>query len=113
MPEIPYAQEIVEQTVAIARHQLRAPEDFDHDLSRWEFSVLASLHGWMRTQLRAYNALGIEYSTSDAAWMLYRAALEIIPARPKHSQRRNGRPFLLDRAAALVADREAPLQSST
>ncbi|MFD2794631.1 hypothetical protein ACFS27_13825 [Promicromonospora vindobonensis] len=113
MPEIPYAQEIVEQTLATARHQLRAPEDFDHDLSRWEFSVLASLHGWMRTQLRAYNALGIEYSVGDVAWLLYRAAVEIIPPRPKHSQRRNGRPFLLDRAAALVADREASAQSSS
>ncbi|PUB32502.1 hypothetical protein C8K30_1011028 [Promicromonospora sp. AC04] len=107
MPEIPYAQEIVQQTLATARHQLRAPEDFDHDLSRWEFSVLASLHAWMMTQIRAYNALSIEYSPSDIAWLLYRAALEIIPARPKHGQRRNGRPFLLDRAAALVADREA------
>lgn len=112
MPEIPYAQEIVEQTVATARHQLRAPEDFDHDLSRWEFSVLASLHGWMRTQLRAYNALGLEYSARDVAWLLYRAALEIVPSRPKHNQRRNGRPFLLDRAAALVADREASAQSN-
>jgi hypothetical protein len=112
MPDIPYSQTIVEQTLTSARHQLRDPGDFNHDMSRWEFSVLASLHGWMRTQLRAYSALGVEYSTSDTAWLLYKAALDVIPARPKHSERRNGRPFLLDRAAALVADREARSSSA-
>ena len=109
---IPYSQVIVEQTLASAHHQLRDPGDFDHDMSRWEFSVLASLYGWMRTQLRAYSALGVEYSTGDTAWLLYKAALDVIPARPKHSERRNGRPFLLDRAAALVADREARSSST-
>jgi hypothetical protein len=112
MPDIPYSQAIVEQTQASARHQLRDPGDFNHDLSRWEFSVLASLYGWMRTQLRAYNALGVEYSTGDITWLLYKAALDVIPVRPKHSERRNGRPFLLDRAAALVADREARSSST-
>ncbi|MEU0030689.1 hypothetical protein [Streptomyces sp. NPDC006335] len=112
MPHIPYSQAIVEQTLASAHHQLRDPGDFNHDMSRWEFSVLASLYGWMRTQLRAYSALGVKYSTGDTAWLLYKAALDIIPARPKHSEQRNGRPFLLDRAAALVADREARSSST-
>ncbi|MFC8125519.1 hypothetical protein [Streptomyces sp. NPDC057302] len=107
MPDIPYSQAIIEQTLVSAHHQLRDPGDFNHDMSRWEFSVLASLYGWMRTQLRAYSALGVAYSTGDTTWLLYKAALDVIPARPKHSERRNGRPFLLDRAAALVADREA------
>jgi hypothetical protein len=112
MPDIPYSQAIVEQTLASARHHLRDPGDFNHDMSRWEFSVLASLHGWMRTQLRAYSALGVEYSAGETAWLLYKVALDVIPARPKHSELRNGRPFLLDRAAALVADREARSSSS-
>ncbi|WP_405824550.1 hypothetical protein OG705_30025 [Streptomyces sp. NBC_00838] len=112
MPDIPYSQAIIEQTLASARHQFRDPGDFNHDMSRWEFSVLASLYGWMRTQLRAYSALGVEYSTGDTAWLLYKTALDVIPARPKHSERRNGRPFLLDRAAALVADREASSSST-
>jgi hypothetical protein len=107
MPEIPYAREIVGETLDQARDQLRSIDDFDNDHSRWEFSVLASLYSWMRTQLRSYSAVGIEYASSDIAWLLYAAAIEVIPTRPKHSQRRNGRPFLLDRAAALVADRES------
>ncbi|MFC9756713.1 hypothetical protein [Streptomyces sp. NPDC056921] len=112
MPDIPYSQAIIEQTLTNARHQFRDPGDFDHDMSRWEFSVLASLYGWMQTQLRAYNAVGVEYSTGDTAWLLYKAALDVIPPRPKHNQRRNGRPFLLDRSAALVADREAGSSSA-
>ncbi|MFE7118670.1 hypothetical protein ACFU99_24955 [Streptomyces sp. NPDC057654] len=112
MPDIPYSQAIVEQTLASAHRQLRDPGDFNHDMSRWEFSVLASLYAWMRTQLRAYSALGVEYSSGDTAWLLYQAALAVIPARPKHSERRNGRAFLLDRAAALVADREARATSA-
>ncbi|MFE4834464.1 hypothetical protein ACFRAU_07260 [Arthrobacter sp. NPDC056691] len=112
MPDIPYAQAIVEQTVANARGQLKSAADFNHDMSRWEFSVLASLFGWLRTQLRDYSAYGVEYSSSDAAWLLYRASLEVIPARPKHNQLRNGRPFLLDRAAALIAERETAARSS-
>lgn len=112
MPDIPYSQAIIEQTLASARHQLRDPGDFNHDMSRWQFSVLASLYSRMRTQLRAYSALGVEYSTGDTAWALYKAALDVIPARPKRSERRNGRPFLLDRAPALVADREARSSST-
>ncbi|MDX3020089.1 hypothetical protein [Streptomyces acidiscabies] len=113
MPDIPYAQVIVEQALASARRQFRDPGDFNDDMSRWEFSVLALLYGWLRTQLRAYSALGVEYSAGDTAWLLYKAALDVIPARPKHSEQRNGRPFLLDRAAALVADREARSSSIT
>lgn len=112
MPDIPYSQAIIEQTLTSARHQLRDPGDFNHDMSRWEFSVFASLYGWMRTQLLAYSALGVEYSAGDTAWLLYMAALDVIPPRPKHNQRRNGKPFLLDRAAALVADREASSSSA-
>ncbi|WP_328964229.1 hypothetical protein [Streptomyces virginiae] len=92
MPGIPYSQAIIEQTLSGARHQLRDPGDFNHDMSRWEFSVLASLYGRMRTQLPACSALGVEYSTGDTSWVLYKAGLDVIPARPEHSERRNGRP---------------------
>lgn len=92
MPGIPYSQAIIEQTLSGARHQLRDPGDFNHDMYRWEFSALASLYGRMRTQLRACSALGVEYSTGDTSWVLYKAGLDVIPGRPKHGERRNGRP---------------------
>ncbi|MFI9629290.1 hypothetical protein [Streptomyces sp. NPDC052042] len=107
MPDIPYADRIVEQTLNGARDRLKLPEDFEHDLSRWEFSVLGTLYHWMQAPLQTYGTFGMQYSTGDRAWLLHQAALEVLPARPKHNERRNGRPFLLDRAAALVAEREA------
>jgi hypothetical protein len=106
-PDIPHAAEIIERTLASARDRLRDPSAFGHDMSRWEFSVLGMLYRWMQIPLGTYSAFGVRYSATDRTWLLYRAALGVIPARPKHKQLRNGRPFLLDRAAALVADRDA------
>ncbi|MEU7318371.1 hypothetical protein [Streptomyces sp. NPDC007083] len=107
MPDIPHATKLIEQTLAGDRQELNNPERFDHDLSRWEFSVLARLYHRLRTVQRTYESFGLVYSAGDTAWLLYRAALDVIPSRPKHTQTRNGRPFLLDRAAALIAEREA------
>ena len=107
MPDIPHASKIVEQTLVSARDRLRSQSDFDNDTSRWEFSVLGTLYHWMQVPLCTHSAFGVEYSAGDRAWLLYWAALDVLPARPKHGQLRNGRPFLLDRAAALVAEREA------
>jgi hypothetical protein len=107
MPDVPHAAKIVEQTLASARDRLRGQGDFGGDMSRWEFSVLGTLHHWMQVPLRAHSAFGATYSAGDQAWLLYQAVLDVIPPRPKHAQLRNGRPYLLDRAAALVAEREA------
>lgn len=107
MPEIPHAESIVERTVAAARTRLRAKEDFQGDLSRWEFSVLGTIYHWLQESLNSYRTIGATYSSGDQAWLLYLAGLKLIPNRPKHAQLRNGRPFLLDRAAALVAARVA------
>ncbi|WP_219152267.1 hypothetical protein [Amycolatopsis sp. TNS106] len=112
MPVIPHAETIVEQTVLGARGRLRRPDDFHNDLSRWEFSVLGTLYHWMQVPLRTLGTLGNHYTPGDRAWLLYRAALEVLPARPKHTQLRNQRPFLLERAAALVAEREAAAQKA-
>lgn len=111
MPDIAYSQAIIEQTLAGSHKRLKRPEDFGHDLSRWEFSVLGVLYSWMQVPLGTYRDLGARYTVGDQAWLLYRATLEVIPSRPKHAQMRNGRPFLLDRAAALVAAREASAAS--
>lgn len=107
MPDIPYAQAIIKQTLAGSLDRLKTPEDFDNDFSRWEFSVLGVLYTGMQLPLRTYRSFGAEFSIGDQAWLLYQTSLKVIKPRPKHSQMRNGRPFLLDRAAALVAAREA------
>jgi hypothetical protein len=106
LTRIRFGEDIVEATLASARERLRDPEDFDNDMSRWEFSVLGTAYGMLRTQLSAYSAFG-SYDGGQRSLLLYAVAKELIPFRPKHAQTRNGRPFLLDRAAALVAARLA------
>lgn len=112
LESIPYAETIIRFVLATDREALDDPERFGHDMSRWEFSVLARLHSRLETGQRAYQDLGAVFTSGDTAWLLYRAASEVIPPRPKHAQMRNGRPFLLDRAAALVAEREAGRQAA-
>lgn len=103
-PEIPGGQEIVTRTLDGAAPRFKTPDDFDHDTSRWEFSTLGVLHREMRRHLVIVGFLKrTRYSDSDVAWLLYEAAREVLPPRPKHREKRNGRPFLLDRAAAMVA----------
>lgn len=108
MPEIPLTEQIVTGVVVAAHGHLRSIEDFNHDTSRWEFSVLGSLYGWLRTQLAiAEGTSSHHYDDSDRAWLLYAAAVRMLPARDKHAQLRNGRPYLLDQAASMVAKARA------
>lgn len=104
IPRIKGGQQIIERTLEGARPRLKCLDDFAGDHSRWEFSLLGTLFREMRQHL---VVIGFQrrttYSAGDQAWLLYQAALEAIPSRAKHEERRNGRPFLLDRAAAMVA----------
>lgn len=102
--EIKGGQQIVERTLEAARPRLKRLDDFADDHSRWEFSILGTLFREMRQHLVVVGFLcRTSYSASDQAWLLYQAAVQAIPGRAKHHERRNGRPFLLDRAAAMVA----------
>lgn len=103
-PEITGGDEIVSQTLCGADPRFKSLDDFNGDSSRWEFSILGTLHLEMRRHLVLQRALsGSTYSDSDVAWLLYEASREVLPPRPKHREKRNGRPYLLDRAAAMVA----------
>lgn len=111
-PDIAFRDEIVEAVTAEGLP--KSIDDFDHDASRWEFSSLAVLYKRVRSQTVVRESIPPElggvsepYSDSDQAWLLYLSASMLIPYRPKHNETRNGRPFLLDRAASLVAERKA------
>jgi hypothetical protein len=106
-PDIPGGSQIVRQTVAAAGHRFKTLDDFGGDHSRYEFSVLGTLHRQMLNHLVEHISLGRSYSSSDLAWLLFQAAQQVIPERAKHRERRNGRPFLLDRAAAMVAQQKS------
>src|SRR5699024_5582100 len=106
MPEITSASEIIADTVRGSAQRRKRLEDFDGDRSRWEFSILGTLYAEMLTHLSLYGSLNLTgYTSGEQTWLLYRAATEVLPERAKHAEARNGRPFLLDRAAALIADR--------
>lgn len=111
MPEIPSGPEIITATIKGSTKRRKALEDFDGDRSRWEFSVLGTLYAEMLVHLRLYGSMHLTgYSSGEQTWLLYQAALEVLPERTKHAEIRNGRPFLLDRAASLVADRQIRFQ---
>lgn len=104
MPQIPDSTAIIRHVLSKSTPALRTPEEFGNDYSRWEFSVLSRLYIRMLPELSTYGQKNAtSYTDSDRAWLLYTTALEVIPLRHKHLERRNGRPFLLDRAATLIA----------
>lgn len=107
LPAIPDSTAIISHVLSKGTPALRTLEEFGSDHSRWEFSVLRRLYIRMLPELATYGQKNsTAYTDSDRAWLLYTAALEVIPPRHKHRERRNGRPFLLDRAAALIAERK-------
>jgi hypothetical protein len=104
VPEITDSREIIERTIAGAAPRFKTLEQFAGDNSRFEFSVLGVLHREMRRHLVRFGFVNrVTFSQDDQAWLLYQATLQALPNRPKHSELRNGRPFLLDRAAAMIA----------
>ena len=106
IPEIPHARTIIAKARLRAQRRLKTLDDFHGDYSRWEFSVLGTLYREMLSPLIQFSGQS-GYSQNDRAWLLYQAAVEELPHRPKHNERRNNRPFLLDRAAAMVASQHA------
>lgn len=103
-PEIKAGQQVIDRTLALSAQRFKTLEQFGGDQSRYEFSILGVLYRQMRVQLVLFSFVHRStYSDSDHAWLLYQAAMKVLPSRPKHNERRNGRPFLLDRAAAMVA----------
>ena len=104
LPDIPGAGSLVDSAVIAVADRMRHPRDFHNDMSRWEFSVLRLL--WTRLD-RACSfteeVSGTRVSPEDLTRLLYCAAVRVLPHRAKHDQLRNGRPYLLERAAAMVA----------
>ncbi|WP_240371979.1 hypothetical protein [Brevibacterium zhoupengii] len=110
-PEITGGEEIVSRTLDGADPRFKTLDDFAGDASRWEFSVLGTLYNEMRRHLVVVGYLRrTSFSDGDVAWLLFEAVQQVLPPRSKHRERRNGRPFLLDRSAAMVAEnrRKAP-----
>lgn len=103
-PKIPAMGRVIRQSLANAESRLKDPDAFGNDMSRYEFSVLGVLHRQIQFEAATVeDERRIKYSPSDRAWLLYLAAKEVLPPRAKHREQRSGRPFLLHRAAEMVA----------
>lgn len=103
IPSIPDATAIVDATLRGVEGRLKSVDDFHGDASRYEFSVLGVLYREMLRHLIARIGAGLRFSQSDRAWLLYLASVEVLEPRAKHHEFRNNRPYLLDRAAAMIA----------
>jgi hypothetical protein len=102
--EIPFADKIVDSALAKAEQWFKEPSDFDDDLSRWEFSVIAILIPSIEREVAVFRTTNrVTYSDSDIAHLLHRAAARAIPSRPKHHEMRHGRPYLLERCLQAIA----------
>lgn len=98
----------------------KTPEDFNNDMSRWEYSQLSFLVKETSKSLTTHKAIaealsvttGINPITTPApehvARMTYQLAQDLIPHREKHTQERQGMPFLLYQIVALVEQLYAP-----
>lgn len=89
----------------------KTPDDFDNDMSRWEFSQLGKLSRVLIDKLTLDVTVGISPAVTpdDLTALLYLCALDVIPHRPKHDGRRSGMPFLLSQAQAMIAGTEVPV----
>lgn len=107
-PKIPFADRIIKAAIEHAAPQFKTPADFHDDLSRWEFSILNALYRHLQPELDFYAARArVVFTDSDIAWLLYHAAAQVLPPREKHLGRRNGRPYLLERAVQMTAAQRA------
>lgn len=104
-PDVPRVDQIIE---LVTRRPLeKTPEDFHNDYSRYEFSALGILFNRLKTILIAIKEVepDVVYDEAAMSWLIYEAAVQMLPARDKHAEVRNGMPLLLNAAVSLVARR--------
>lgn len=110
-PGIPYEELLIKAVVSTGHG--RDPKDFNHDLSRFEFSVLGVYLHRIEDIVANTSLPGVDpavFDDSMLAWIVYLAATKGIPHRLKHTETRNGLPFLLSQAQALISRRRGDEQ---
>lgn len=100
-PDIPHIDTLINTVMNFVDGRLKTPADFDNDMSRYEFSVLAIVYRYTKNAVR--SPLYVDLDAEKIAWIVYLTARELLEFRPKHDELRNGVPYLLDRAGALIA----------
>lgn len=104
MPEIPHCEKILSKMMGLSASITTTAEDFGHDMSRYEFSVMGSVTTQAFYVLDIYQRMyQNRYTDEQIAWMIYLVSREVLPHRSKHDTLRNGLPLLLANAVNLVA----------
>jgi len=86
----------------------KTPADFSNDTSRYEFSVLGTLYQRMSPMIPYLESeYETDFTANMQAWLLFEAAVQMVPHRSKHDEYRNGMPLLLNAATDLLARRAA------
>lgn len=98
---------IVNDTVAeFAETYTKTPDDFSHDLSRWEYSQIATLTRIAHMRLTAHNphmSIDDQAYATRLARIVYTATKQVVSYRSKHDGYRNGMPFLLYQTVSLIS----------
>lgn len=86
----------------------QTPEDFDGDMSRWEFGMISSVMHMARSTMREVMRINrpdrldpIDENTF--IWVVYTVISKLIPLREKHYGYREKLPYLLYRTKAAFA----------
>lgn len=107
-PLIEHEAEIVAHMIAYGPGK-KSLVDFGNDHSAYEFSVMGRLRHAMSRMLAQLMAAydGLDYTWEQQVWLVYEAALETFPHRPKHDELRSGMPLLFDRAKWVIGRQAA------
>ena len=76
----------------------RTPEDYDNDLSRYEFAICIRILKYIRRaqeNLRQTYGDIAQWDDQQTAWLIFAVAHDILDYREKHDELRSGMPYLL------------------
>ena len=99
---IPNQDKIIE--LLINQTYKKTAKDFYDDMSKYEYGHIGFLNYKLNCILNVSAIKAAhEYSDNEKAWLLYQAAKEVIPYRPKHDETRDDLPWLLYLSQEIIA----------
>ena len=102
--DVPGSDLVYHQLRFVAGRYPKTPEDFNGDLSRYEFAFLFELYRAMDNMVHLPNIQkDHDYTIDEYAAILYQIASETLPKREKHNTTRNGYPWLFYVAQQVIA----------
>lgn len=73
----------------------KTPEDFNNDMSRYEFAVIGSVRYSTELMLSVPMYARLNLDDSQKIMLVYKIVQELLEPREKHNEKRDGKPMLL------------------